>query len=55
MIILTFIYFPPGVNRNGPGQVQDPITYITSPWDNFMVHDVNNPLIMLQPTFKVSK
>ena len=28
-----------------PGQVQQPITHFTGPWDNFMVHGVNRPLI----------
>ena len=27
------------------GQVQQPITCFTRPWDNFMVHGVNNPLV----------
>jgi hypothetical protein len=27
------------------GQVQQPITYFTGPWDDFMVHGVNNPLV----------
>ena len=26
-----------------PGWVQQPITYFTGPWDNSMVHGVNNP------------
>jgi len=29
-----------------PGRVQQPITNFTRPWDDFMVHDVNNPLPM---------
>jgi hypothetical protein len=27
-----------------PGRVQQPITNFTGPWDDFMVHGVNNPL-----------
>ena len=27
------------------GQVQQPITYSTESWNDFMIHDVNNPLV----------
>ena len=29
------------------GQVQQPITNFTRPWDDFMVHGVNNPCVIL--------
>ena len=29
-----------------PGRIQQPITNFTRPWDDFMVHDVNIPLVM---------
>ena len=31
-----------------PGQVQQPTIDFTWPWDDFMVHGVNNPLKNLQ-------
>ena len=30
-----------------PRQVQQPITNFTGPWDDFMVHGVNNPSLLL--------
>ena len=36
-------HFVLGVNRSGPGRVQQPIAYFTGPWNDFMVHGVNNP------------
>ena len=35
-----FDIFSFGVNRNGPGMNSK---NLTGPWDNFMVHGVNNP------------
>ena len=34
-----------GVNQSGLGWVQQPITDFTVPWDDFMVHGVNNPYV----------
>ena len=36
-----------GVNRSGPKTIQHPIINFTGPWDNFMDHGVNNPLLTL--------
>ena len=36
-------HFYLGVNQSGPGTSSTPITWNTWPWDNYLVHRVNNP------------
>ena len=40
MAYLTFFFL--GVNRSGLGEIQQPIKNFTRPWDDFMVHGINN-------------
>ena len=40
-----FDIFPLVQTEVDSGRVQQPITYFTKPWDDFMIHDVVNPLV----------
>ena len=44
--MVTLIFFSLVYTKVVPRRVPQPITTFTGPWDNFMVHGVNNPLVL---------